>query len=815
MIIQYILRPTTFPEDSEPRTISFTPENPNSGTPVDFIDGKIVLRPCAERHGIALKAFGTDNACIVPRGVFDLEHGKLLVPRDAIVMLNGGDRLFVNNIEYTFVIESIVAKKMKLTKKTDNNGDDDDDDDWSSSSSFSDSDDDDDDDDDKDKQEDVFAEEKDIQLSPEKERLFDQLAKLYPDTPKHELQYIAQNTESVYDAIATIFDPSKTSDVSLQPVNPLPPKNGGAGLLGSGGSGSGAGSSSLSMSISTSGTGAPAPSAPPMEMEVDPDVKRLVEEFQGLTIDQAQTAYLAADKEYDVAKKFIEENMAALSFNNKRGGGGGGNGVNDDDGDNGGGGGFGGFIRGGWNRLRNKVGLGHNNNNNNAAAAGGGDGGDANVELNDQIEQLRVIFPNASLNVLKNALVMCGNNVEGAVDKLLMMDPADLNTGAAAAGAGAGDDGDDDGFGNNKYYDEPPTAPPPAQLTQEQLDRKMKEMRGMTVNVDPSLPWQSSGEATGDFERYIFDNVKFITNDLEMQHTAERIQTMIDNEQHRYRDSYCFYHSYSVAHLDYELNALIATIVYDLDLEQYGEDRVYNLDFVQPPVPRASFKPFTYIKSIKELSNFCTGGRNNNDPNYQAVGLSVSTSIFSKGSPAPPVELFRRGYSAVNVDFTALMKGLLAECGFNTVNAKHIIDVLEKTAKRYNMPVGKAGFDGISKKDVRATGHMLQIFINKSIVDQYAYPSQCLGYRDGTKTMSETFKAGKTNGQARLYISPDLLRSPKYSRLYYYCADPHFSEKRIEFVRDVKKQLSYLFLDETIRKMIKHNLRLKYGPIPA
>ena len=808
MVKYYTLKPTRWEGVKAPKTISFASEDPTSITPtLDFIDSKVVVRPCKEKNGLAIMAYGMPGINVIRRDTKE----KAFVPRSSITMVFPGDKVAIGETEYSFVLETMGAAKKKTAKRPTNYGgndddDEDDDDIWSSSSSFS-SDDDDDDDDDKDDVTMDDTEGNDIKLSISKERLFENLVPLYPTLTRRELRIIALNTNSIRDATSTIFNPNfvrlyagKTGNNAngeqqdqplVAPSAPPPPEQmymAGPPLSASAGGG-----------LSMSGQMASAPPPQLAEEEIDPCVKRLIEEFPELTLEQANMAYEAADREEEVAKKFIIENFAAVKHgqgNDYR---------NDDENNNGGygGGGRKGFMQRVGNFVANHI------HRNHAPAPAPAPAQALPADPNDPVYQLREMFPNASLKVLRGTLVSRNNNVQQAVEVLLMMDPADLNDGedaelprpqAPPAGGAAGGGGD----ARANYA---PTAPPPEKILTP-LEQKAQE-RGMIVNVDMGRPWQSSNEMKGGYVEYIYKQVEFIRDNDEMQHTAVCLQTMIENEQRRYNDSYCFYHSYSVAHLDYELNALIATIVYDLDLTVYEDSRSYNLDFVFPPIPRVSFKPFTVIKSIEELSDFCTGYKNNNDPNYQAVGLSVSTSIFSTSSPAPPVALFRRGYSALSVNFDALMTGLLKECGFDSKMTNKIISVLKTTAAKYDMPVGCSGFGDTGS--ARATGHMLQIFINKEIVDQYAYPSQCLGYRDGKATMSEVLRSGKTNGQARIYISPDLFRSPEYSRPYYYCADLTFSMNRDRFVKDVKRQLSDLFLDEEVRKMIKYNIREKYN----
>lgn len=743
MISNYVLRPTSWKKGGdEPEAVSFTPDaDKGAETCIGFIEGRIAARPCVKRNGLALKGFRGDAFSVVRRGSKEEE----LIPCEVATVIFGGDKVIVSGNEYTFFIESIVGKKQKLS----DDEDDDDDISESSSSLFSSS------------SSSLFSSSGNIQddnddmdleiFTKEQEDIYNALIEMYPDHNKNELSTIAKNTHSVYEATITIFDPNEVDITKTQqlPSQPPPPPS------------STTTTSSTNNDLSQSDD-VDLPSLPKIEKDedddVDPFVKKLVEEFPGITIDQATMAFEAADKEEKVARQYLSELMASIYANGQA----------------------------------------------------YGEGQNTGAKLDSPLDQLQEIFPNLPEDVLSETLKSCNNNVEAAANRLSMRDEnEDVNLVAQQ---------------QQQYQQPPPAVAVAAPYANYNYNRGAyneagmideKDMRGMTVNVDVNEPWQSSNEMVGTYKQYIFDQVKFIKSDYELQHTAVCIQLMIENEQKYNKNYYCFYHSYSVAHLMYELNSLIATIIYDLDVVRYEDTMSITEDFVFPPVPRVLYKPFTVIKTFDQFSKFCThGGRNDGDPAHQAVGVSVSTSIFSTSSEAPPIRLFRGGYSANGVVFDNLMKNLLTECGFDSKKASDIIHRINATAKKYDFPFGLGGWDhGIESR--RATGHMLQIFINKKIVDKYVYPSEPFGYKIGTKSMSETLNSGGTNGQARIYINPDLFGNGEDIKTFYYCADAKFNENRKEFVLDLKRQLADIFSDMETREMIRKNVREKYGKIGA
>jgi len=108
-------------------------------------------------------------------------------------------------------------------------------------------------------------------------------------------------------------------------------------------------------------------------------------------------------------------------------------------------------------------------------------------------------------------------------------------------------------------------------------------------------------------------------------YAAHQFSTMLSREQDLDGEFICLYHSYSLSAIMYEVQAVIAR-------------QIYGLSSDLPPVPRLSTVESGICRTLAALKGL--GGKDAN-PNFQALGLSSSCSIFASGSEAPPLTCFQ------------------------------------------------------------------------------------------------------------------------------------------------------------------------------
>lgn len=270
-------------------------------------------------------------------------------------------------------------------------------------------------------------------------------------------------------------------------------------------------------------------------------------------------------------------------------------------------------------------------------------------------------------------------------------------------------------------------------------------------------------------------------------YAAYQFAAMLSREQELHKDFVCFYHSYSYAALLYEVQAELAR-------------RICKLPDDFAPVPRISMAPFTVCKSMHELRDWAKqNGGNDHDTSFRGVGLSLSCSLFASGSEAPPLSCFKAGYSCTDLSFRKLLIDSLGGNGL----AENLADAVVDIGERHGLPV--QGYESqsptSSQRPQRSelTGYMLQIFVHRSIVEKYAYPSQPYGLPMPGGILEYIEKGNAADGQARLYFHPQVMLDPRRARLFHYCArpsqsslDPAVPSSRGALIKELRKALEPL-----------------------
>lgn len=263
-----------------------------------------------------------------------------------------------------------------------------------------------------------------------------------------------------------------------------------------------------------------------------------------------------------------------------------------------------------------------------------------------------------------------------------------------------------------------------------------------------------------------------------------------------------FHHSYSYAALLYEVQSALAR-------------GLYNLPDDFAPLPRLTMESFKVCRSMAAMRQSCLDGGIDHDPAFQAVGLSLSCSLFAFGSEAPPLQCFQSGYSACTVSFYKLLVQMFG----GDARAKEIADLVVTIGRDHSLPTYGYHRDGQGGGDRQQvlSGYMLQIFVHRSIVDEYAYPSEPYG-RPIPGTLTEYVDShNKADGQARLYFDPEVMLDPRRSRLFHYCArpsqsslDPAVPGSRGSLVRALRVVLEPLLKDDEARQSMATRLGLTW-----
>ena len=268
------------------------------------------------------------------------------------------------------------------------------------------------------------------------------------------------------------------------------------------------------------------------------------------------------------------------------------------------------------------------------------------------------------------------------------------------------------------------------------------------------------------------------------EHATECFDEMLDREAEFAGEWAVFYHSYSVAALLYEVQAAVACVLFR-----------FKSEFAS--LPRLMHEPFEHIPDAdRMLEEFPTWSDRDHNPAFRKVGLCGVVGLLADDDEAPPTSCFLAGYSVGPL--TGLLDALLEKCGVPKKKVKALAQDIVKLAVKHGLDCGAYG--GKACKSGRS-GHYLQIFMRREIVDKYTYASHAYGVPDEKRQpMGEYLEKNKAlKGQVRITANPDVFLQAACVRMFLYSADPSFHEKRKAFQSKLVGVLSPLLGGEKER----------------
>merc|ERR1712113_1235488 len=142
------------------------------------------------------------------------------------------------------------------------------------------------------------------------------------------------------------------------------------------------------------------------------------------------------------------------------------------------------------------------------------------------------------------------------------------------------------------------------------------------------------------------------------------------------------------------------------------------------------------------------------------------------------------GYSVGSLK--GVLEKLLGSVGVPTAKinklAKDIIDLAaEHGLDTCGVPGGKKCKSGRS-------GHMLQIFLRRELINKYVYPAFPFGVPDKARDLPFNKYLAENEpieGQVRITFNPDIFLRATYARMFTFSADPTYHKNRPDFIRDL------------------------------
>lgn len=309
-----------------------------------------------------------------------------------------------------------------------------------------------------------------------------------------------------------------------------------------------------------------------------------------------------------------------------------------------------------------------------------------------------------------------------------------------------------------------------------------------------------------------------------------------------------FYHSYSLAALLYEVQASVAAVLFRFR-SQYTS------------LPRLLKSHFDEIPDAPTLMELFPSFGTDHNKKMRGVCICASTSLVAQDPEATPKDIFLMGYSCSDVEFTKILENLLKSCGVAKKKCKGLAKKIIAVSEKHGLDVSQ--FKGRACVSGRA-GHLLQIFVKRTILDKYLYPAFPYGYIDEARLPLEDYmngsgkfppeskkkkkpvakekkkkgKKGKKtkkkktgfgmfgggfggcykpgpqnciNGQVRIVVHPSAFMRANAVRMYSFSADKVFHDNRVQFQKELTELLEPILGDpETRTKAVKGI----YGCVP-
>lgn len=276
------------------------------------------------------------------------------------------------------------------------------------------------------------------------------------------------------------------------------------------------------------------------------------------------------------------------------------------------------------------------------------------------------------------------------------------------------------------------------------------------------------------------------------EHAERMFNEMKEREERLCPEWVVFYHSYNTAALIYELQASIAQILFHYNARRGS-------------LPRLLMEPFLALgNAAAMMKRFPSWPDQDHNVEFKNVGICVSTSLVSPDPEATPVQFFLGGYGVSTVTVAHIEK-LLADCGAGGGGAD-----LKKLSAQIMSIAAKQG-PGMAK------GHLLQIFMHRNTVDEYAYASKPMGVIDETRQpLSKSLaKPGPLSGQARLTCNPTVFMRANFVRIYSSSADETFHKQRVAFQSEIVDALTPIIGTPTQRKKAAEGVYGGPGKLPT
>jgi len=251
------------------------------------------------------------------------------------------------------------------------------------------------------------------------------------------------------------------------------------------------------------------------------------------------------------------------------------------------------------------------------------------------------------------------------------------------------------------------------------------------------------------------------------------------NEEQLCGDYAVFYHSYSWAALLYEVRAAIAAVLFGFPSSLSPLPRLIESDYVDVPNAKVLMHKVKKEWAREKVDHV---------KQFRLVGISAMCSLVATGPECCLQVAFGEGYSCKNLDFRGMLETMLQPF---TSTADGLVDKVVAACEMHGLDTSMFGGTAC---DIKSRGHIVQIFIRRSLVDRLCYPAIPYGAIDERRLPFAAHMAGDRSfsfGQARLLARPRYFLQPSAVRMFVISANPVFQAERVQ----LQSELTMLFED--------------------
>jgi hypothetical protein len=292
------------------------------------------------------------------------------------------------------------------------------------------------------------------------------------------------------------------------------------------------------------------------------------------------------------------------------------------------------------------------------------------------------------------------------------------------------------------------------------------------------------------------------------EHAKECFARFSKNEEKLCGEWAVFYHSYSFAALIYEVHAAVGAVLFRFRSQYATLPRIlvheFNTMFPKGPDARILMDKF----NTKYAAN-----KRDHHPEFRAVGLSVMCSLVATGPEACTPAVFVAGYSCKDLSFRSVLENILEACYVPKSKVKKLADDIIALSEEHGLDVSQ--FGGKPCKSGMA-GHILQIFMKRSLVDTLCYPAKPYGVVDNDRLpLSNSINTNTSAqvGQARIIAHPKYFMQANLIRCHVASADKTFHRNRVAFQEKLTGLLNVILGEPSLR--LKAATGIYGGKLPS